>query len=78
MFGGTLGTVHMNGDGVKFVYFNHGSKAFERFKINAAHDRLVIPTEKRTPLPPQRPTPTPSQRSAQQPILGMPMQTVPI
>jgi hypothetical protein len=28
-FGGTPGIVHMNGEGVVFVYFNHGSKAFE-------------------------------------------------
>jgi hypothetical protein len=24
-FGGTPGTVHINGEGVVFVYFNHGS-----------------------------------------------------
>jgi hypothetical protein len=28
-FGGTPGIVHMNGEGVVFVYFNHGRKAFE-------------------------------------------------
>jgi hypothetical protein len=33
-FGGTPGTVHMSGEGVVFVYFNHGSKAFERVKIS--------------------------------------------
>jgi hypothetical protein len=77
-FGGTLGNAHMNGEGVVFVYFNHGSKAFERVKISPTHAHMVIPTEKRAPIPPQKPTPTPSQRSAQQPILRMPVQTAPL
>jgi hypothetical protein len=76
-FGGTPGTPHMTGEGVVFVYFNHGSKTFERFKISPAHAHMVIPTEKRSHIPPQRPNPTPPQRSAQQPILGMPVQTAP-
>jgi hypothetical protein len=33
--------------------------------------------QKKLPVPPQGPDPTPPQRSAQQPILGMPMQTAP-
>jgi hypothetical protein len=77
-FGGTPGTVHMNGEGVVFVYFNHGSKAFERVKISPAHAHMVIPTEKRAPIPPQKSTPVPPQRSAQQPILGMPVQAAPL
>jgi hypothetical protein len=76
-FGGTPGTAHMIGEGVVFVYFNHGSKTFERFKISLAHAHMVIPIEKRFPIPPQRPNPTPSQRSAQQPILETPMQIDP-
>jgi hypothetical protein len=44
MFGGTPGAVHMNKDGVEFVYFNHGSKAFERVKISPAHAHMVIPS----------------------------------
>jgi hypothetical protein len=62
-FGGTPGTARMIGEGVVFVYFNHASKNFERFKISPAHAHMVIPTEKRLPVPPQRPDPT--QRSAQ-------------
>jgi hypothetical protein len=76
--GGTPGTVHMNGEGVVFVYFNHWSKAFERVKIGTNRAHMVIPTEKRAPIPPHRPNPTPPQRSAQQPILEMPMQTAPL
>jgi hypothetical protein len=76
-FVGTPGTTHMTGEGVVFVYFNHASKTFERFKINPAHAHMVIPTEKRLHVPPQRPNPTPPQRSAQQPILRMPVQTAP-
>jgi hypothetical protein len=74
-FGGTPGTAHMMGEGVVFVYFNHVSKNFDRFKISPTHAHMVIPTEKRLPIPPQRPDLTPPQRSAQQPILGMPVQT---
>ena len=69
-FGGTPGTVHMNGEGVVFVYFNHGSKNFERVKISPAHAHMVIPTERKAPVPPQK--------SAQQPMLGMPVQTTPV
>jgi hypothetical protein len=58
-FGGTPGTVHMNGEGVVFVYFNHGSKAFERVKISSTHAHMVIPTEKGPPIPSQRPNPAP-------------------
>jgi hypothetical protein len=76
-FGGTPGTVHMTGEGVVFVYFNHWSKTFERFKISPTHAHMVIPTEKRLHIPPQEPNPTPPQRSAQQPILRMPVQTAP-
>jgi hypothetical protein len=43
MFGGTLGTVHMTTNGVAFVYFNHGSKAFERVKIDPGYAHMVIP-----------------------------------
>jgi hypothetical protein len=67
----------MTGEGVVFVYFNHGSKTFERFKISPAHAHMVILIEKIPLIPPQRPNPTPPQRSAQQSILGMPMQTTP-
>jgi hypothetical protein len=74
-FGGTPGTVHMTREGVVFVYFNHGSKTFERFKISPPHAHMVILTEKILSVPPQRPDPTPPQRLAQQPILGMPVQT---
>jgi hypothetical protein len=77
-FGCTLRTAHMKGEGVVFVYFNHGSKTFERFKISPVHAHMVIPTKKRPPIPHQRPNPTPPQKSAQQPILGMPMQTAPL
>jgi hypothetical protein len=73
MFGGTPRTVHMNGDGVEFVYFNHGSKAFERVKIIPTHAHMVIPTERKVLVPPQKPTHVQPQRSAQQPILGMPL-----
>jgi hypothetical protein len=47
----------MNGEGVVFVYFNHGSKNFERVKISPAHAHMVIPTEKIALIPPQKPTP---------------------
>jgi hypothetical protein len=77
-FGSTPGIVHMNGEGVVFAYFNHGSKAFDRVKISPTSAHMVIPTKKRAPIPPQRPHPTPPQRSAQQPILGMPVQTSPL
>jgi hypothetical protein len=63
--------------GVEFVYFNHGSKNFERVKISPAHAHMIILTEKRPPTPPQRSNHTPPQKSAQQPILGMPVQTAP-
>jgi hypothetical protein len=56
-FGGTPWTMHMNGEGVLFVYFNHGSKNFERVKISPAHAHMVIPTEKIALIPPQKPTP---------------------
>jgi hypothetical protein len=59
---GTPGTVHVNEDGVEFVYFNHGRKAFEIVKINPAHTHMIIPTKKRAPIPPQRSNPTPPQR----------------
>jgi hypothetical protein len=58
-FGGTPGTMHMNGEGVVFVNFNHGNKAFETIKISPTHAHMVIPTEKRAPIPPQRPNPVP-------------------
>jgi hypothetical protein len=76
-FGGTLGTAHMTREGVVFVYFNHASKNFERFKISLAHAHMIILTEKRLHVPPQRPDPTPPQISAQQLILGTPMQNAP-
>jgi hypothetical protein len=47
------------------MYFNHGSKAFERVKISPAHSHMVIPMEIKAHVPPQRPTP--------QPILGVPV-----
>jgi hypothetical protein len=50
MFGGTPGTVHMNKEGVEFVYFNHRSKAFERVKISPAHAHMVIPTKRKAPV----------------------------
>jgi hypothetical protein len=78
MFGGTPGTVHMNGDRVEFVYFNHESKAFERVKINPAYAHMVIPTERKALVLPQKPTPVQPQKSAQQMILGMPVQTTPL
>jgi hypothetical protein len=77
-FGGTPGTVHMTGEGMIFVYFNHASKNFERVKISPAQAHMVIPTEKRLPIPPQKPNFTPPQRSAQQPILEMLVQTAPL
>jgi hypothetical protein len=77
-FGGTPGTVHMNEDGVVFVYFNHGSKAFKRVKISPSHAHMVIPTEKKVPIPPQRTNHSPPQRSTQQLILEMPIQTAPL
>jgi uncharacterized cupin superfamily protein len=70
MFGGTPGTVHMTKEGVEFVYFNHGNKAFERVKISPTHAHMVIPMERKAPVPPQRPVP--------QPTLGMPIQTTPL
>jgi hypothetical protein len=65
MFEGTPGTVHMTKEGVEFVYFNHGSKAFERVRISPAHAHMVIPIERKAPVPPQKPNP--------QPTLGMPV-----
>jgi hypothetical protein len=65
-------------EGVVFVYFIHKRKNFERVKISPTHAHMVIPTEKRAHIPPQKPTLVPPQRSAQQPILGMPVQTAPI
>jgi hypothetical protein len=47
MFGGTPRTVHMNKEGVEFVYFNHGSKAFERVKINLSHAHMIITTKEK-------------------------------
>jgi hypothetical protein len=49
-FGGTPETMHTNGEGVVFVYFNHGSKAFERVKISLAHAHVVIATERKAPV----------------------------
>jgi hypothetical protein len=72
-FGGIPGTVHMTGEGVEFIYFNHGSKNFERVKISPAHAHMVIPIERRPPIQPRKPNPTPPQRLAQQPTLGMPI-----
>jgi hypothetical protein len=74
MLGGTPGTMHMNKDGVEFVYFHLGSKAFERVKIGPSHTHMVIPTKKALILP-QKPIPIQPQRPAQQPILGMLVQT---
>jgi hypothetical protein len=54
MFGGTPGIVHMNKDGVEFVYFNHRRKAFERVKISPAHTHMVIPTERKALVQPQQ------------------------
>jgi hypothetical protein len=73
--GGTPGTMHMDVDGVVFVYFNHG-KAFERVKLSPAHAHMIILIEQRAPIRPQRLNPTPPQRSAQQLILGMPIPVV--
>jgi hypothetical protein len=70
MFGGTPGTVHMTKEGVEFVYFNHGSKAFERIKLGLPHALMVIPTERKAHVQPQK--------SAQQLMLGMPVQTAPL
>jgi cytoskeletal protein RodZ len=77
-FGGTSGTVHMTWEGVVFVHFIHGSKNFERVRISPTHAHMVILTVKRPPIPPQRPNPIPPQKSAQQPILGMSVQTTPL
>jgi hypothetical protein len=77
-FEGTPGTVHTNGEGVMFIYFNHGSKDFERVKISPAHAHMVIHIEKRALVPPQKPTPIPPQRLAQQLIRGIPVQTAPL
>jgi hypothetical protein len=60
----------MTNEGVEFVYFNHGRKAFERVKIGPTHAHMVIPTERKAPVLPQRQAP--------QPILGMPIQTTPL
>jgi hypothetical protein len=57
----------MNKEGVEFVYFNHESKAFERVKISPAHAHMVIPTERKAPVQPNK--------SAQQPTLGILVQT---
>jgi hypothetical protein len=54
MFGGTPGTVHLTKEGVEFVYFNNGSKAFERVKISPAHAHMVIPMERKALVPSQR------------------------
>jgi hypothetical protein len=68
----------MNREDVVFVYFNHGSKAFERVKTSPAHAHMVIPTERKAPIPHEKPNPAPPQRSAQQSIRGMPMETTPL
>jgi hypothetical protein len=68
----------MNGEGVVFVYFNHGSKNFERVKISPAHAHMVIPTEKNSSYSTSEANSYSTQRSAQQPILGMPVQTAPL
>jgi hypothetical protein len=70
MFGGNPGTVHMTKEGVEFVYFNDGRKAFGRVKISPTHTHMIIPMERKTLVPPQR--------SAPQSILGMPVQTTPL
>jgi hypothetical protein len=57
MFGGTPGTVHMTKEGVEFVYFNHGNKAFERVKISSTHAHMVVPIERKAHVPPQRSAP---------------------
>jgi hypothetical protein len=60
----------MNKEGVEFVYFNNGSKAFERVKISPAHAHMVVLTKRKAHVQ--------SQKSAQQPILGMSVQTTPL
>jgi hypothetical protein len=50
MFGGTPRTLHMNRDGAEFVYFNHGSKAFERVKISPAHAHAHITDREKSSL----------------------------
>jgi hypothetical protein len=57
IFGGTPRTVNMTKEGVEFVYFNHGIKAFERVKISPVHAHMVIPMERKALVPPQRPSP---------------------
>jgi hypothetical protein len=52
LFGGTPGIVHMNKEGVEFVYFNHGSKNFERVNIGPTHAHMVIPIERKALVPP--------------------------
>jgi hypothetical protein len=57
----------MTKEGVEFVYFNHGNKAFERVKISHTHAHMVIAMERKALVPPQR--------SALQSNLEMPVQT---
>jgi hypothetical protein len=55
MFGGTPGTLHLTKEGMEFIYFNHGSKAFEKVKISPAHARIVIRMERKAHVPPEGP-----------------------
>jgi hypothetical protein len=54
MFGGAPGTVHMTKEGVEFVYFNYGSKAFERVKISPTQTHMVILMERKAHVHPQK------------------------
>jgi hypothetical protein len=60
----------MTKERLEFVYFNHGSKAFERVKISPDDAHMVLPIERKAPVSPKK--------SAPQSIWGQPIQTTPL
>jgi hypothetical protein len=56
-------------DGVEFVYFNLGTKAFEIVKISPALAHMVIPMEMKAPVCDNPPRKIPYYRLNQSPLV---------
>jgi hypothetical protein len=71
-FGGTVGTVHMNGKEWCLSTSIMGAKP-----LKESRSAQLMLIGKRALIPPHKPNPAPPQRSAQQPILEILVQTTP-